>query len=796
MSDTLTGPAIPPLTKKSHPLAGKDILFTRQRHDAKRAGLHWDYRLVLGDKAYSWATKKELPEPGKAIILFEQPVHDTSYALRKRIYIPPGFYGSGLTTLDWVHKAKVDPETEEGKLVVNLKDGRKFLLKQLEPNKYGDKSWLFKNLTKTGTESSPGFTRQILKEAAEASLQSRFQPDLTPDQMERLGVLRHPGSQYGEGTDKDNYFGVSASLKTWPQKWHNEEHPQGWYQWYKGYSEGKRTVDDERQIKRWISFKARHLAQLRKADPTLEDLSIQPKRRQALLNWGIAPGDKNKYLTKLAKDSAEKLRPQQQAALEKLDKNDSGKLRKHQEEALAKLDKNDGLILHHFLGSGKTITFLTAAKRALDSNPGKEALIVAPASLVTNVDKELEKHKIKLDRKRLNVMSYEKAHNMAEELGKKKLAIGIADEAHKLRNPDAKRTQSLSEVFSRADKRLLSTATANYNSPSDIAILVNIAAGYEALPTNKKDFENRYLRRVYKHQGFVDRMLGRPKEETTMLTREHELEDLFKDHVHHYDPKEDPAAKDKFPTVHEKYIGVDMSPEQLRYYKYMEGKIPFLLRMKIRHGMPLDKQEKTALNVFSQGVRQTSNSYRHLVQDSDSVEVTPKIKRAVDSLEEKMKSDKNFRGLVYSNYLEAGVEEYARELKKRGIKHGVFTGKLSKEEKDKLRDEFNAGKLPALLISSSGAEGLDLKGTKLTQILDQHFNKSKLKQVIGRGARFESHEHLPKEEKKLEVEHYLSTHPKSITGHAPDSIDVYLSKMSDDKDEVFDKIKTLMKENS
>jgi len=146
-----------------------------------------------------------------------------------------------------------------------------------------------------------------------------FTPDLTPEQMARLGVLRHKGSQYGEGEAKDNFFGVSASQATWPESWHNSEHPIGWYQWYQGYAQGKRTADDERQIKRWASFKARHLAQLRKADPTLSDLSVQPKRRQALLNWGIAPGinveeemqkranwSENRFLVKIASDSKAK----------------------------------------------------------------------------------------------------------------------------------------------------------------------------------------------------------------------------------------------------------------------------------------------------------------------------------------------------------------------------------------------------------------------------------------------------------------------------------------------------------
>ena len=115
-----------------------------------------------------------------------------------------------------------------------------------------------------------------------------FTPDLTPDQMKRLGVLV---GKYFEGNPREgNYFKTDASMSSWPESWHNEEHPLGWFQWYEGYAAGKRTPDDERQIKRWKSFKARHLAQLKKADPTLTNLSIQPRRRQALLHWGIAPG--------------------------------------------------------------------------------------------------------------------------------------------------------------------------------------------------------------------------------------------------------------------------------------------------------------------------------------------------------------------------------------------------------------------------------------------------------------------------------------------------------------------------
>lgn len=121
-----------------------EILFTRQRHEAERAGLHYDYRIVIGDKAYSWATKKEMPEIGQSIIFHEQPVHTADYALSQRVEIPSGQYGAGVTTLDWVKKGRV----EQGKdyYTIHTNDGDKFLLKHIPG--YGEKQWLFKNLGK------------------------------------------------------------------------------------------------------------------------------------------------------------------------------------------------------------------------------------------------------------------------------------------------------------------------------------------------------------------------------------------------------------------------------------------------------------------------------------------------------------------------------------------------------------------------------------------------------------------------------------------------------------------------
>ena len=83
-----------------------------------------------------------------------------------------------------------------------------------------------------------------------------------------------------------NYFGVNASqsLSEWTDKgWIHKDDPRGWFQWYCRYYMGRRTPDDERQIKRWKAMK-RHVAQVQKSC-SQGDIFCRPKQRQALMNW-------------------------------------------------------------------------------------------------------------------------------------------------------------------------------------------------------------------------------------------------------------------------------------------------------------------------------------------------------------------------------------------------------------------------------------------------------------------------------------------------------------------------------
>jgi len=472
------------------------------------------------------------------------------------------------------------------------------------------------------------------------------------------------------------------------------------------------------------------------------------------------------------------------------------KLRPHQEEALKKLDEEGGLIANHSLGSGKTRLALEAISRAQKKDKTGRALMVAPASLITNIDSEIKKFGVPIDRSRLDVRTYEKATRDADTLKKNKYIISVSDESHKMRNAGTLRSKELSEIFSNSDKRLLLTGTMMYNNPSDMSALINIAAGGKILPTHKKDFEDRFLKTDKIKPTLIQRITRQDPGEKVSLKNHKELSHVLNKYVHTYNTEDDPSSKGMFPTSTETFNEIEMSKEQERLYKYVEGDLPFLIRAKIRHGLPLDKKEKASLNAFSVGVRQVSSGIRHLHKNPDDAPYTPKIEAMHASLKEGLKNDKNFRGMAYSSFLGAGVDELSRKLTEDGIDHGVYTGKLSAAEKDRLVQEYNEGKKKILLVSGAGSEGLNLRGTKKILIDGSHFNRSKTKQVVGRGIRYQSHMHLPENEREVKIEHYHSVLPKRGFGMGKNlSIDQYLHQNGEDKEEVFGQIKGLLKKN-
>ena len=87
---------------------------------------------------------------------------------------------------------------------------------------------------------------------------------------------------------------VGTTLEFWESKdWISERHPYGWVQWYCDFYIGKRSSDDERQIKRWMQtagpksrFRRQLINMINKKKTTYDDITVSPKIRQTLQHWG------------------------------------------------------------------------------------------------------------------------------------------------------------------------------------------------------------------------------------------------------------------------------------------------------------------------------------------------------------------------------------------------------------------------------------------------------------------------------------------------------------------------------
>ncbi len=464
------------------------------------------------------------------------------------------------------------------------------------------------------------------------------------------------------------------------------------------------------------------------------------------------------------------------------------KLKPHQERVVERIAQPDqpGLVVAHGLGSGKTLTSIAAAE-----NLGMDTGVAVPAALRTNFEKELKKH-VKKRNAHYEISSIQAAARSGEAPDQ---PMQIIDEAHRLRDTDTAGHKAFAD--SKPQKRLLLTGSPLYNRPSDLASLVNLASGNsKTLPASTQEFEKAYVDVKQESPGLLARLRGIKPGETRSLKNTEQLKEILNKWVDYHENN-----TDGFPTRNDKTVEVPMEARQLETYKTLMSDAPRWARYKIKHNLPLNKQESASLNSFLTGTRQVSNSLGAHAEDLDPEAVaaqSPKIQAAVGSLRSRIATNPNHRAVVYSNYLDAGISPYETALRAKNIPYGKFTGEMTKRERDAMVKDYNEGRLRALLLSSAGGEGLDLKGTRQIQVLEPHFNKEKIEQVVGRGIRYGSHADLDEQDRNVDVEHYVSTMPKPgflgrMVGRKPEtSVDQYLQRLSRDKDQLNPQMRELL----
>ena len=639
-----------------------------------------------------------------------------------------------------------------------------------------------------------------------------FTPDYTPEQLENLGV--YDSLYRGQGPRL-------ASLGAWKPEWVSEHDPKGWAQWYKRYSAGRRIPEeDERQMKRWASFKARHGSSFTK-NPT-------PRRGWALRNWGIDPA---KLVTNDARNGVvEMLDEYQRKAMQKYvqnkiaqaqrgdvfsvscheriaeaepsqvvrvapaffksaDLNPDVQLQEHQQRISDRVTgENPRMLVYHGLGSGKSLSALAAAEAAQRQHGGSYG-IVAPASLKGNFQKEVKK----FTTSQPEIMSYT-GLGMGKQFKDQPETL-VMDEAARLRNPNAASTRAAFQAAQKADRLMLLTGTPITNEPKDLASIVSMLNKQEITP---EQFEKEYVGYKKVWPGLWGWLQGATPGMKPIIRNGPKLRSLLEGKVD-YQPSKTPEGV----NINEQTIRVPLSPEQQKIQKAVRTKVPPGFLWKLDKEFPLSRQELSKLNSFMTGLRQVGLSTQPFRADRDPLKAfqqSAKMQEAFKNLKSTLDSDERKKAIIYSNFVDSGLGPYAAGLTQAGVPHAFFHGGVSPKVRQAAVDAYNAGKLRALLIGPAGAEGISTKGTSLIQLMDPHWNEARTQQARGRGLRFDSHAGLPDDLKNVAVQRYISSSEEpsmlgKLMGYKRERTgDEVLERLTAEKEKLNEEFRDLLRE--
>jgi len=458
-------------------------------------------------------------------------------------------------------------------------------------------------------------------------------------------------------------------------------------------------------------------------------------------------------------------------------------LKNYQQRVLQKMQDPTlpGLVVAHGTGTGKTRTSIETAKIL-----GMPINVVPPAALQANYLKELGRWmgnpnaNVRVQsqqRVALNGLKHDYPNSML-----------IVDEAHRARQQGGKLLNALEQ--SQARKKMLLTATPIFNHPQDLASLVNLVANKRLLPTDKTQFNNEYVEQQLVHPGFFQRFMGVKPGINYQLKNTDKLKRILNRYVDYQ-----AGSTEGFPAVKQENVNVPMGDKQMDIYKAIMGKAPLWVRWKVKRGLPPGKGELDSLRAFLSGARQVSNTTQGFTTRKSDIQ-SAKIDQAFKYFNQQVVKNPRYKAVVYSNYLNSGLNPYAQHLQKHKIPYGEFSGAISPAARNQMVNDYNANKLKALLVSSAGSEGLDLKGTRLVQILEPHFNEEKEKQIIGRGARYQSHEALPEVERNVLVQRYMAQ-PQAgfldrLMGNQVKGTDEYIRNLALQKNQLNNQLLQLM----
>lgn len=473
-----------------------------------------------------------------------------------------------------------------------------------------------------------------------------------------------------------------------------------------------------------------------------------------------------------------------------------------------------GLLIYHTMGMGKTRLAVSIAMSLWDKRtPVFISRRSLRANFINTIKEVCNMTGINTEKAidRFIYISLD-AYNMIDQIKRQVESLDnkliIIDEAHNLFRSiinGSKNSVSLYEMIMEADnlRIIFLTGTPLTKDPFELVPCMNMLTKETLLPAYYNKFYELYVNLIEMSVENKDRLANRLLGLVSYISFDENSDKK---------PRDDNWFPEKLPMIISK---VEMSKMQYRKYlaerereekstgkRFIEKEVP----------MRLPSSEKKAMSSYYVKSRLTSNYFQsekilnisNVTKNDLTKEHSPKmaliaerVKKAVGPV------------LIYSQFVDLGglkiLSMFLEQvIEKRFVR--IISGEISHKERDDIQKEFNGSNnikgdiIKALLISETGAEGLNLKNIREVHILEPYWYKSREDQVIYRAIRLGSHNMLPKDQRDVQSYLYIAmANIETWESIAPEhreqrTIDEMFHERAEKKYKIINNFRTMLKE--
>ncbi len=390
----------------------------------------------------------------------------------------------------------------------------------------------------------------------------------------------------------------------------------------------------------------------------------------------------------------------------------------YQVQGVKFLISNKSALLADQMGTGKTVQTVTALRILFIKGEIKKGIVVVPSNLISVWEEHIKKWAPEVQfvtvrdtregrkilwnvKSHLYLISYDTLKNdykyekeMLKEFSKD-LDIVVLDEAHNIKNPDAKKTKAVRFISRYAKYRWALSGTPLQNNIKELISLYSFLFPDREIKNNLSAEEAKELIRPI--------MLRRLKKDVLIQLPE------------------------KMPPEIEK---LELTPIQKKEYKeILERETERLLSIAKRY-----RSEKNFSFIMKQNILSSIQKLRQICNfPSKSIE-SPKMDRLREMILELIKN--NEKVVVFTNFVKEGLEKIVKNLNMYINPEYivVYHGKMSYEEKKKAVRNFKEDPKKYIFIGtlSSAGEGLTLTEASYAVFFDLHWNPAKIWQAEDR----------------------------------------------------------------